>query len=513
MIDRAIAESATPESAMHDDLEWRRLAPLTLLLAVVRLGPRSLRMIPAFAAIGIAASWTYVVPALGMFVVISLAAAWAAWLRFRWRIGADAIVIESGIFERQHRTIPFDRIQDVSIEQGLIARALDLAKVGFETGASAENDKGGGQLDAITLIDAEALRTTVRAWRSGSAVRATADSDAAGDAAEQPDRELFVLTPQRLLLAGFFNFSLAALAVVAAAAQWFDDFLPFNLFDPRVWMGMARDAGVGGWIDAHRWVTGLVAISALLLVGVVTGVVRTVLTNWNFMLSMGPRAFRRVRGLTTRTDVAVPLARIQAAVVATGLIRRRWGWHELRVQSLASDSNNEKDHQLIPFATLDDIDPVLGITGLTRPAAALGWHRPPLAYQCAGVVIVAAVLTSGGLGALLMGFWQGAAAMLVAGVLLATTTLAAIHHRWADDGAVLYIWRGWWTPRLTILPFASVQSADLGDGPLLRRFGCAELMLGVPGESNLASHSIDALPDDVATALRRRILTARAGRR
>lgn len=513
-----MTEDAASEISAQDALEWRRLAPLTLLLAVVKLGPRTLQMIPALAAIGIAASWTYVVPALGMFLAISLGVAWAAWVRFRWRIGDDAIVIESGIFDRQHRTIPFDRIQDVSIEQGLIARALDLAKVGFETGASAENDTGDGQLDAITLADAEALRTTVRAWRSGGAVRSgalrgnLADGDIAADVAEPPDRLLFALTPQRLLLAGVFNFSLAALAVVAAAAQWFDDFLPFNLFDPRMWMGMARDAGVESWIYAHRWVSGLAAVAALLFVGVATGVVRTALANWNFMLSLGPRAFRRVRGLTTRTDVAIPLARIQAAVVATGLIRRRWGWHELRVQSLASDGKDDKDHQLLPFATLAEIDPVLGITGLTRPDDALDWQRPPLAYQCLGAVMIAVVLVAGGLIAVLLGHWQGAVPIALAALLLAGTALDARHHRWADDGAVLYIWRGWWSPRLTILPFANVQSADLADGPLLRRFGCAELVLGVPGESRMAAHSIDAVPDAAATALRRRILIARTAR-
>src|SRR3546814_12283354 len=91
--------------------------------------------------LGIAGKWIYVIPALGLFLLLSLVFAWLAWLRFRFAVGADEIVIESGVLARQHRTIPFDRIQDVSIDQGLVARAPGLAPAGFETGA------GGGRED------------------------------------------------------------------------------------------------------------------------------------------------------------------------------------------------------------------------------------------------------------------------------------------------------------------------------------------------------------------------------
>lgn len=499
-------------AALPQEDDWRRLSPLSLLLAVVGLGPRLVRMVPALAAIGIAGSWAYVAPAILVFLLASLGFSWLAWARFRWRIGDDAVVIESGIWDRQHRTIPFDRIQDVSIEQGLVARALGLAKVAFETGA-AEADKGKGKskgdLDALALEEAEALRRAIRAWRSGGAAANTA---AAAEIDADDDAELYRLTPQRLVLAGLFNFSLAALAVVGVAAQWFDDLLPIDVFSVRFWMNLAEDSGVGSWVESHRWVAGIGALAGLLFVGFATGVVRTLLVNWNFLLTLGPRAFRRVRGLTTRTDVAIPLARVQAAVVATGLIRRHWGWHELRLQSLASDGGEEKDHQLIPFGQLDDVDRVLEPVRLARPAPELTSTIVPLLVQTADMMLVGALLLVGGLGAVVAGLWQGAIPMGVAALLVGGAVLPAMRHRWADDGTTLYIWRGWWSPRLTILPFANVQSADLADGPVLRRFGCVRLELGVPGESALASHSIDAVPVAAAAGLRARVLAAR-GRR
>lgn len=129
---------------IDDDAGWQRLHPATLALAIVELGPRSLQFLPAVAALGFTGNRVWIVPALGASLLVSLLIAWFQWLRFRFRVGDDEIVIESGVLSRQHRTIPFDRIQDVSIEQGLVSRALGIAKVGFETGAGGkENDEIG----------------------------------------------------------------------------------------------------------------------------------------------------------------------------------------------------------------------------------------------------------------------------------------------------------------------------------------------------------------------------------
>ncbi|HMN55527.1 MAG TPA: PH domain-containing protein, partial [Sphingopyxis sp.] len=101
--------AAAPARAADVEPDWQRLHPATLALAIVKLGPRSLNFLPALAAIGFAGKWAYVVPALLAFLLLSLLVAIAAWLRFRYAVTDDAVVIESGVFARQHRTIPFDR--------------------------------------------------------------------------------------------------------------------------------------------------------------------------------------------------------------------------------------------------------------------------------------------------------------------------------------------------------------------------------------------------------------------
>ena len=56
---------------------------------------------------------------------------------FSYRVAEDEIELHSGILSRNHRSIPFDRVQDVNLEQNPIARLVGLARVKLETGGSA----------------------------------------------------------------------------------------------------------------------------------------------------------------------------------------------------------------------------------------------------------------------------------------------------------------------------------------------------------------------------------------
>src|SRR3712207_8564933 len=62
----------------------------------------------------------------------SFALSLLSWLRFRYGFGERDIVIQSGVLNRQRRVIPFDRVQDIDIEQRFLARLFGAAKVRSE---------------------------------------------------------------------------------------------------------------------------------------------------------------------------------------------------------------------------------------------------------------------------------------------------------------------------------------------------------------------------------------------
>lgn len=496
--------------------ETRHLHPATLLLGLTRIGPGMVNFLPALVGIGVTGQWWLIVPALLLFIIISMLFVWLAWARFTWRVDADSIAIASGVFSRTQRTIPLDRIQDVSIEQGLVARLLGVAVVGFETGAAAGNNKqDDGKLNAIALDEAHMLRDHIRTHRSAVAMPPIEGGRAASSSSGAAP-PLYAMTPRRLVIAGLFNFSLAVLGLLFGSIQTFDNFLPFNPFDFDFWREMARGTRLESWILLHRWIAAIGSVIVLVLLGMATGLIRTAVKEWGFTLERTPRGLRRTRGLTTRTDVTIPLARVQAAIVGTGLLRRGYGWYDLRLQSLAGDGKNEPDHMVAPLARLDEVDAILREAGLDRADYEGGhsdsaWHGS----HPVGIIIVPAILSGASVIAFaVLSTFASDYLWAISFPLLSIPFMAVIgwldwrRRRWHFDGRLLHITKGVLRRRHIILPARNVQSADLSVGPIERQLGLASLILGVPGGKE-GQHEVAAIPRGDAAALRQELLAAR----
>ncbi len=104
----------------------------------------------------------YFVPLVLVAVGANMAFAYLRWRRLTYTVGEADIRVESGILSRAARSVPYERIQDVSLEQKPVPRLFGLVEVKFETGA------GGGDDLALTYLtqgEGERLRELVRARR------------------------------------------------------------------------------------------------------------------------------------------------------------------------------------------------------------------------------------------------------------------------------------------------------------------------------------------------------------
>jgi len=473
------AEGTAPE-------EWRRTSPLSFAVSAI-LSLRSAGL-PALAAlIGTGAArqgWTVIVPVLLAMGLLTALISFLAWRRFRYRIGETDIRVERGLFSRTARSVPYERIQDVSLEQALVPRLFGMVEVKFETGAGGKDEV---RVRYVSSDEAEALRETVRARISGAAAGTAEPS-----AAEETAAALFVMDRKRLAMFGLFEFSLVAFAVLAGAAQQFDSLLPIDIWSYQAWVGLLGERGhsLQGAGLAAQVIAATLAIATLSLVGLATGFIRTVLRDYGFRLEDTPKGLRRRRGLLTRTDVIMPLPRIQALKLRTGIVRRRFGWHELGVVSLAQDAK-EANHIIVPFGKMDEIDAVVAATGFALPTADTAWRRPCLRYQIDRALLLlvppcfaALAVTSGG-----QRLGLGSQAMLPAvGALLALAALIFVsarfrwrHDRYAVEGVRIYVRRGWLAPRLDIASAIRLQSVEIVQGPLARRRSYANLRFGLAG--------------------------------
>jgi putative membrane protein len=442
----------------------RRLHPIVPVFSLIKQLPEM--VLPMVGVVAVAQDEGLGAVLLGVGVLFALILAFQvlAWWRFTYTLLPDEMYIESGVFSRNRRSIPWDRVQDVEIERGPLARMLGLAKVRLETGGSGSDE---GLLDSIALGDALALRDEIRARRGQFVATSTEE------AAEPPP--VFRMTVRRILQAGLFNFSVIWLAIIIGTLQYFRDVLPWSLDDVEKWIGLHQQEILGLVGPA----TIMLALVLFLVLGTVAGVIEMFVRNYGFTLTHEGRTLRRVRGLLTRSEVAIPLHRVQAARTAAHWLKRYLGLCRVDVQTMGGGASGGVQ-ELAPLANLDEAHRVLAIVGnferiapeRFRPVAPIHrWYDAQIEALPLALIVLAA-------GFFWPPVWWG---MLLVGLLGAVQVISARPHGWRLEGDVLHVRNGWFSQDHWMLPLGSVQSVSLSTGPLQRRFALATVAVDSAG--------------------------------
>ena len=464
---------------MSDDAP-RRLHPATVVLSVIRGAPSTLLGLPAILAFTSDFNLLYVIALAIVATLVAGVFRWLAWRRFTYALTDDAVVIEHGLLSRNRRTIPFDRVQDVDIEQQLLARIFGLAKVSLETGSAGKDE---GALDSVSLAEAQRLRGVIR--QRAAVAHAEEVASEGVEPAAQESHVLFAMPFPRVLLWGLFNFSLVWLAVIFGALQYVEDWLPFDMWDWSRWAGEADPREVASHLAVSAWLS-LALLFAVL--GVVAGVVRTVLRDYGFTLTDEGGRFRRVRGLVTHTEAVIALKRVQLALIESGWVRRALGWSGLRLQTLGGSGDAGGRQEVAPFAREDEVD------GLLAP---LDWARPNPAelrqvsrghiwralVRLVGVPLVAILIGSFFLLPVLF-------ALILLVPILAVALLKRRYHRYGLPGDTLFVQRGVLSRQMWILPVRNVQAVSIRRSWLQRRLGTASVLPDTAGAGVLSDPTV-----------------------
>lgn len=464
-------------SAAIEGAARHRLHPATILAKTLGVLPQA-----AAGLIGIAVVMLREAP--GRLVLFALAGAGLAlvfaglhWWRFRYGLGEREIVITHGVLKRHRRVIPFDRVQDISIERGPLARLFGTARVRIETGGSGSAE---GDLDMIALADARAMRDVLRRWNA-----APASEGAAGEeSGRAPEPLLFRMGVPRLLAAGLFNFSLVFLAILFGALQYVELATGIDLFDPQgVWGPAAQAAG------RITLLASALILLVVLALGIVTGVARTVATDYGFRLTRSETGLRRRRGLFTLSEMVIPIRRMQAAIIDSGLIGRLVGWHALSFQTLGMGRGIGGLQVAAPFARMDEIAPILAAPGFPAVPPRASHRRMPVRAAARR----AALPLAGALLAAITSLWVPEAGF--AAGFLALLAVAGIvrwrRHHYALDGAALFVSAGFLKRRRWIIPYARIQNLRLDRGPAQRALRLATLRIDTAGAPMFGAAIVD----------------------
>lgn len=328
---------------------WQQVSPRKLLIDPFQALKEA--AIPAFGGL-IAlvssgnAEWLLLLAPAAVALIAAIAV--IPWLTTYYRIDADRLEMHTGLFNRQKRSAHLDRVRSVDLTAGVLHRVLGLRKVEIGTGVDDEQF----ELDALTLPEAEALRSTVLARRrTTEATPPPATYDGPTPASDVAFTATEPAAPVELARfewswARFAPLSLTRLLVVAAAvgflSQFVDD-LPAVVSEDDL-------------KDAWTWVTSFAILAVVLVVLLVAAtawclaaMAEYVAKWWNLRLISSDGTLHLTAGLFSTRATSVEERRVRGVTLREPLLIRAAHGAEITAMTTGLSDNTP---DLLPAAPL-----------------------------------------------------------------------------------------------------------------------------------------------------------------
>jgi putative membrane protein len=431
----------------------------------------------------------------------------ARYISFRYRIGADRVVIRSGLLHKTVRDIAFTRVQNVTLHQSLLHRMMQVAEVRLETGGG---EKEEGRMRVLGLRQAQQLQRIIRSHDKAAPAGVP-------DGTDVPEREETVLlqlpTRELLKLGVISNKGMILVAAAFGGMMQFDWQLPRSAFhEAGGWLWDHSGDLAGNGVVAYA-VGGVGLLLAAFIVLRLISMLQAILHYHGFVLRGDDHRLSISRGLLNRFNGSLPRTRIQAWTLQQGWLQRRFNRFALRVDAAAGGSvkneHLESHWQLAPIADGDGIARIIGAVmpgnawpvALWRPLHPNAWKR-----EFKGPALVLIIPTA------VVAYWAWQLALLM---LLAYPWLWIQSKQWAKHAGyshangLIAVREGWIGKTWRFAEVRKVQAVYLRQSPFDRRHGMAAVFCDTVNAGSFEPPlAVRYLPFDEAVALHHDISAA-----
>ncbi|WP_293029092.1 PH domain-containing protein [Natronococcus sp.] len=499
-----------------------RLHPFSAVVYALRYGLLWL-WVPFFLVTALAGTvpavsiaWLPVATALGFLFGAGYGVVY--YYRFEYGITPDTFDVASGVIARRSREIPYRRIQNVDIRQGVVQRVLGLAVVTIETAGGGHSEAA---LQLVSKSEADRLQHQIRRRTAGVEVDdpdrfasdapledgRSLDPEASDEQPPRPDRtaeappasktrprgeptepsrkRLFALDSRELLLYSLTTLRPAALAAVG--------FLFFFATDTVLDFLVTLSQPFGGPQDLQTGDTQ--SYGVLTVVSMVNGIVITYLvsvaytfaTYYDFRLGRVDDDFVYERGLLQRYSGSIPAEKVQSVTITDNPLQRLIDYAGLWVETAGYGPDSSGGSQsAVPMARAAHVHRFAeNLTHVETPAFA---SPPPIArrrylvrYSLIATVVVAAALALAQVTPLER--WYLAAVVLAA--VPPAAHLRYVHLGYYVGEDHLVIRRGFWRRRTTVIPYYRIQTVSTRRSVFQRRLGIASLVVDTASSRTL----------------------------
>ena len=544
--------SAGRRIAVPDDVDWRRMHPISPLLEGWKVVTAVVAVLTVRNADNLVEAYRYATAHgidLAHGVVrwvaagaLAAVAAVIAFLLLRWwaktyAVDRDGVYLRSGILVKQLRVARLPRIQSVDVVHPLLGRVLGLGRLTVEVAGGSDSRVVIGYLSTVRL---EELRDRILDLAAGAADAAgAAGPDPDVDAAAGPDADVDhagsadSAGPARRPAPLGFEDAVGASPLRSAGGR---EEHPLYTVGPAILIGSILRSVTTLWAVlivivilaatvAAIVARGVSAMGAGFLLSAVAGPAAIVGAvwgrfnrSWGFRAAATPTGIRMRFGLTSEISSTLPPGRVHGVSIEQGPLWRRRDWWRVRVAVAGRSGKSSSD------ASSGSGDGRAGSTGSTG-SVLLPVGERDTALRALWLVVPDLGVPDpvGFLAAALSGTGDDGAGRPDAPVGAPERGLIRISPRgrifsplaWRREaialtGTCVVLRTGRWWRRTGVVPYERIQSLRVRQGPFARRRGLASIHLDMVDHSVPTSLSNLGIADAAAI---QRVVSERALRR
>lgn len=400
--------------------------------------------------------------------IIFLPAILIHYFNFHFSINSEGITVKSGLFFKNIRSIPLDRIQNVDIRQNGFQRALKIAVIRIETaGGKAPEAK----LEYVGIKHAHDIRDEIQGLQS----------ERKGILSDNPlekkviDSEIILSLNNRALLRGAITkLSPVVLFLLGVFGQY--NFIFQKLIEENQ---SVHDAV--NWIVENYVLLSIIAIVTIIFVSWIGGILVHIARYYKFTVKQSNKTLTTDSGLIGKWHSVIPRKKIQSIARRANPIMRLLGLEYVEIHTAGSSENGSKTAEvLVPVMPINTTrDMITNLFQIIFPEHYTTIHSRNAFIYCAirdsiilsiPTLILAFVLNY----YFLLGFLG-----LVPILFLELYRLKARGYLFEQD--YLHIRSGLWTITRVAIPFVKIQAVTFEQSVFEKIFFMATVTVSTAG--------------------------------
>ena len=277
-------------------------------------------------------------------VIIQFVFSYISYKRYKFHVGQEAFFVTSGIFNVSQIEIPFERIQNINLQQNLIQQVLNVVGLEIET---AGNDKAEVTIKALDKDDAEHLQELLTEQKIAldqgleTAAEVTDENSNTSASAKQSTSKqlLFKLSFLDLLKVGISSNFFKGIGVILAFLSYiynsFGDLIS-NKFD------IDLETQIQAYLPSLLSVI-IGVVFMVIVIGVILTVALTIIQYFELKLFAVDQNYMVQYGLLKRVNKLIKAKKTQIFEIETNPLRQFFKFSNVYISQASSEELNTKN--------------------------------------------------------------------------------------------------------------------------------------------------------------------------